>query len=113
VVVGNRYEDYEGWRVAAGVGAVIAVGTMLARPPAAAVAVAVGPTSYWYYDNVFYTRVISGGSVAYQVVGPPAGAIIATLPAGCAAARVGAVTYQRCGGTYYQRVGTGYRVVVL
>ena len=44
---------------------------------------------------------------------PPAGAIIATLPAGCAAQVVGAVTYQQCGGTYYQRVSTGYQVVVL
>jgi hypothetical protein len=40
VVVGNRYESYEGWRVAAGVATGIAIGTMLARPPRAAVTVA-------------------------------------------------------------------------
>jgi hypothetical protein len=40
VVVGNRYESYEKWRLAAGVGAAIVVGTMLARPPAAAITVA-------------------------------------------------------------------------
>jgi hypothetical protein len=113
VVVGNRYEDYEAWRAVAGVGAAIAIGTMLARPPSGAVAMTVGGSSYWYQNNTYYTRVYSGGSVAYQVCGPPAGAIIRTLPAGCGAARVGAVTYQRCGSTYYQRVGTGYQVVVL
>jgi hypothetical protein len=64
-------------------------------------------------EKVFGTRVVTGGAVAYQVVAPPAGAIIRTLPAGCAAARVGAVVYQRCGGVYYERVSTGYRVVVL
>jgi len=114
VVVGNHYEDYEGWRVAAGVaaGTAIAVGTMLSRPPAGAATVVVGPTSYLYSGGSYYTRVVTGGAVAYQVVAPPAGAIIATLPAGCAAARVGAVTYQRCGNSYYERVATGYRVVV-
>jgi hypothetical protein len=111
--VGNRYEDYEAWRAVAGVGAAIAVGTMLARPPAAATTVVVGGSSYWYNDNVFYTRVVTGGNVAYQVVAPPAGAIIRTLPGGCASTRVGAVVYQRCGGVYYERVSTGYRVVVL
>src|SRR6478735_5494182 len=40
-VVGNRYESYEGWKVAAGVATGIAIGTMLARPPAAAVTVPV------------------------------------------------------------------------
>jgi hypothetical protein len=56
------------------VGAAIAVGTMLARPPAAAVPIVVGGSSYWYYDNAYYTRVMSGGRVVYQVVGPPPGA---------------------------------------
>jgi Family of unknown function (DUF6515) len=113
VIVGERYESYEGWRVAAGVGAAIAVGTMLARPPAAAVTISVGGSSYWYHDNVYYTRVISGGVVSYQVVGPPAGAIIATLPGSCRSVRVGGVAYSQCGPTYYQRVSTGYQVVVV
>jgi hypothetical protein len=73
----------------------------------------VGGSSYWYSNNTYYTRVYSGGSVANQVCAPPAGAIIATLPAGCTTARVGGVSYQRCGSTYYQRVGSGYQVVVL
>lgn len=71
VVVGNRYEDYEAWRAIAGVGAAIAVGTMLARPPTAATTVVIGGTTYWRYQNTYYMRVYSGGSVAYQVVAPP------------------------------------------
>src|SRR5262245_14090603 len=113
VVVGNHYESYEGWRVAAGVGATIAIGTMLARPPAGAVTVMYGSSSYWYSGGVYYTRVMSGGAMVYQVVGPPAGIVIATLPVGCSSVRVGGVVYSQCGATYYQRVGGGYRVVVL
>jgi Family of unknown function (DUF6515) len=113
VVVGNQYESYEGWKIAAGVGAAIAVGTMLARPPKAAATVTVGGASYWYADGAYYTRVMSSGTMVYQVVAPPVGAVIMTLPAGCQSVRVGAVTYSQCGPTYYQRVGGGYQVVVL
>jgi hypothetical protein len=56
---------------------------------------------------------MSNGAMAYQVVGPPAGAIIVTLPTGCRSVRVGHVAYSQCGATYYQRVGAGYQVVVL
>jgi Family of unknown function (DUF6515) len=105
VVVGNRYESYEAWRVVAGVGTAIAIGTMLARPPTAAVTVSVGGASYWYE--------MSNGAMVYQVVAPPAGVIIATLPSGCRSVRVNNVAYSQCGPTYYQRVSTGYRVVVL
>ena len=109
----NHYENYEAWRAVVGVGAAIAIGTMLARPPSRAVMMTVGGSSYWYADNAYYTRVYSGGALAYQVVAPPAGAIIPTLPGGCAAARVGAMSYMRCGPTYYQRMGNGYQVVVV
>jgi hypothetical protein len=47
------------------------------------------------------------------VVAPPAGAIIATLPAGCSAVTVGGAAYSKCGTTHYRRVATGYEVVVL
>jgi Family of unknown function (DUF6515) len=58
-------------------------------------------------------RVVSGGSIAYQVVPAPAGAIVATLPARCTSVRVGGVAYTQCGPTYYHHVATGYQVVVL
>jgi hypothetical protein len=113
LVVGLQYEDYDAWRTASHAGAVIAVGTMLTRAPAGATAVVVGGSTYRYYENVFYTRVLSAGGVVYQVVAPPAGAIIATLPAGCTSARAGTVVYRRCGTVYYERVAGGYRVAGL
>ena len=64
VVVGNRYEDYEAWRAVAGVGAAIAIGTMLARPPSGAVTMMVGGSSYYYANNTYYTRVMTGGAIA-------------------------------------------------
>jgi hypothetical protein len=76
VVVGERYEDHNGWAVAAGVATGIAIGTMLARPPAAATTVVVSGTTYWQSGGVYYARVMSGGSVAYQVVPAPAGVVV-------------------------------------
>ena len=113
VVVGNRYESYEAWRVVAGVGTAIAIGTMLARPPRAAVTVNFGGSTYWYEGGAYYTRVVSGGSMVYSVVAPPAGIVITTLPSSCSSVRMGGVAYSQCGPTYYQRVSGGYRVVVL
>jgi hypothetical protein len=110
---GEYYDDYEGWRVAAGVMTGIAVGTMLARPPAQSTTVVVSGASYYYYDNAFYTQAYNEGQVVYQVVPPPAGAIITTLPAGCTTTVVNGVSYSHCGETYYQRVSSGYQVVIL
>ena len=56
---------------------------------------------------------MSGGTVAYQVVAPPPGAISMTLPAGCTTVDVGGAPYTQCGATHYTRVSTGYQVVVL
>jgi hypothetical protein len=112
VVGGERYESYEGWRVAAGVATGIAVGTMLARPPAASTTVVVSGTNYMYADGAYYEQVYYGGEVSYRVVTAPPGAVIVTLPTGCSTTVVGGVAYQQCGSTYYQRVSTGYRVVV-
>ena len=112
VVGGERYESYEGWRVAAGVATGIAVGTMLARPPRAATTVVVSGSNYMYADGAYYEQVMYGGQVSYRVVTAPAGAIITTLPGGCTTTIMGGVSVQQCGTTYYQRVSTGYRVVV-
>jgi hypothetical protein len=112
VVAGERYESYEGWRVAAGVATGIAVGTMLARPPATSTTVVVSGTNYMYADGAYYERVVYGGDVSYRVVNAPVGAVITTLPGGCTTTIMGGVSVQQCGTTYYQRVSTGYRVVV-
>ena len=113
VVVADRYESYDAWKAVAAVGAGIAIGTMLAKPPAAAKTVVVTESSYLYDDGVFYTKVMSSGTVVYQVVDAPAGAIVTTLPAGCKSVNVSNAAYQQCGATYYSRVSNGYQVVVL
>ena len=98
--------------MAAGVATGIAVGTMLARPPATSTTIVVSGASYMYSDGAYCERVVCGGDVSYRVVTAPAGAIITTLPGGCTTTVAGGVAVQQCGTTYYQRVSTGYRVVV-
>ena len=91
----------------------IAIGTLLAKPPAQAAPVVVSSTTYYYDSGTFYTKAMHEGQVVYQVVAPPAGAVIATLPAGCTSVKSGGATYSQCGTTHYQRVSSGYQVVVL
>ena len=111
------YEDNDAWRTAAGiavgVAAGIAIGTMLAKPPKQSTTVVVSQTTYYYDSGTFYTKVMHEGQVVYQVVAPPPGAVITTLPAGCTSVTSGGVAYSKCGTTYYQRVSSGYQVVVL
>jgi hypothetical protein len=64
-----------------------------------------------YSDGSYYQQVYQGGSVAYQVVAAPAGAIITTLPSGCTTIVRNGASYTQCGTTYYQRISTGYQVV--
>ena len=53
VVVADRYESYDAWKAVAAVGAGIAIGTMLAKPPAAGQAGRGHGTTYYYHDNVY------------------------------------------------------------
>ncbi len=109
---GEYYDDYEGWKVAAGVATGIAIGTMLARPPASSTTIVVTGTSYYYNDYVFYSQVYHQGQVVYQAIPAPGGAIIVTLPPGCSVKIVGGVSYHFCSNTYYMRMSSGYKVVV-
>jgi Family of unknown function (DUF6515) len=110
------YEDNDAWRTAAGVAigvaGGIAIGTLLAKPPAQAAPVVVSETTYLYENGTFYTKSMHEGQVVYQVVEPPPGAVIPTLPAGCTEVKSGGATYSQCGTTHYQKVSSGYQVVV-
>src|SRR4026209_423501 len=67
VVGGERYESYEGWKIAAGVAGGIAIGTMLARPPTTSVTVVSAGTNYMYADGAYYEQVMYGGEVTHRV----------------------------------------------
>jgi hypothetical protein len=105
------YEDNDAWRtaagIAAGVAAGIAIGTLLSKPPAKAAPVTVSSTTYLYDSGTFYTKAMHEGQVVYQVVEPPPGAVIPTLPAGCTTS--GAMS--QCGTTQYKKVESGYQVI--
>jgi hypothetical protein len=49
----------------------IAVGVILARPPAAAIPVVIDGTTYWRYQDTYYAQDYSGGYVVYRVVPAP------------------------------------------
>lgn len=106
------YEDNDAWRtaagVAAGVAAGIAIGTLLSKPPAQAAPVVVSNTTYYVDNGTYYTKAMHEGQVVYQVVEPPSGAVIPTLPAGCTTTQSGDAT---CGSTQYKKVASGYQVM--
>jgi len=108
------YEDNDAWKTAAGIGMAvaggIAIGTLLAKPPAQSTTVTVTNTTYYYDSGAFYTKAMHEGQVVYQVVEPPIGAVVSTLPADCASVNKGGTAYSQCGTTYYQKVSSGYQV---
>lgn len=68
---GHYYRNYNAWRVAAGVTAVIAIGTMLSAPPPSSRTVIIYEKTYYVHDNVYYEKVLNGNEVVYQVVPMP------------------------------------------
>ena len=108
------YEDHDAWKTAAGiavgVAGGIAIGTLLSKPPAQAAPVTVTNNTYYYDSGAFYTKAMHEGEVVYQVVEPPVGAVVPTLPAGCTSVNKGGTAYSQCGPTYYQKVSSGYQV---
>ena len=71
---------------------------MMARPPATATTVVVSGSNYYYDNGVDHSRVAYGGSVQYQVVTAPVGAVITTLPGSCTTYMRGGIAYRQCGG---------------
>lgn len=106
---GEWYEDYHGAAFYGGV----YYGAMIYAPPPYYTTVIVTGSTYYYSEGNYYEPVYHETQVAYQVVPPPTGAIITTLPTGCTATVVNGMPYNMCGTTYYTRVPTGYQVVVI
>lgn len=72
-----------------------------------AMIVAINDINYQYYDGVFY-QPDNGG---YQVVAPPIGAIVPSLPENSVPVQVAGDTYYYFGGAWYYPVSNGYQLV--
>ena len=73
--------------------------------------VAAGPTTYYYFDGVFY---VQQGS-AFVVVNAPIGIVVPLLPSAATQVVVNGNVYYQLGGVYYQPFFQGdttvYRIV--
>ncbi|HZY39468.1 MAG TPA: DUF6515 family protein [Mucilaginibacter sp.] len=58
-----------------------------------------GAGLYYYYDGIFYCPYDNGG---YQVVTPPLGAAVPTLPEGATAIKIDGIQYYEASGVYYK-----------
>lgn len=66
--------------------------------PFGAVAFSIGATPYWYAGGEYYAQVAGG----YQLVAPPIGAWLSTLPAGAQTYVAGGITFATANGSYFQ-----------
>ena len=114
VVVADRYESYDAWKAVAAVGAGIAIGTMLAKPPAAATPVVghridllLSRQRVLHARDEQWSGRLPGRRASRRRDHRDAPGQLQERPS------VGNATYTQCGPTYYTRVSTGYQVVVL
>jgi hypothetical protein len=112
-VVGEYYDDYNGYVETSPTGGIIPMGTVLEYVPSSAVPIMVDGSRYYYENNIYYAEVFNGNAVVYQVVDAPLGAVVTQLPAGCVVQNYNGRSFQQCGYTYYQQVAGGYQVVLL
>jgi hypothetical protein len=112
-VVGEYYDDYNGYVEASPTGGTIPMGTVIEYVPSSAVPIMVDGSRYYYENNIYYAEVFNGNAVVYQVVDAPLGAVVTQLPAGCVVQNYNGRSFQQCGYTYYQQVAGGYQVVLL
>jgi hypothetical protein len=83
------------------------MGFFLSAMFAGATIVAINDMNYSYYGGVFYEPANGG----YQVVAPPIGAVVSSLPPDNVAVEVGGDTYYYYGGAFYFPVSNGYQLV--
>ncbi|HSP06262.1 MAG TPA: DUF6515 family protein [Acidobacteriota bacterium] len=113
VVTTGTYYDYNGYYNSAPAGAMLPMGTVLQYLPSSAVPVMVGGARYYHDSGVYFAEVFDGTAVVYQVVEAPLGAVVTSLPAGCAVQNYNGKSITVCGNTYYMQVAGGYQVVAL
>ncbi len=87
--------------------AVLRPGKVVARLPAAHIAVWAGGAKFFFHGGIFYRRGHSG----FIVVNAPIGAVVASLPIGFSTIVMDGVTYCYLNGVYYQKATSGYIVV--
>jgi len=95
------------------ISATIAMGTIVESLPSSAVPTRVRNTTY-YHDssyNLFFMQVYDAGLIVYQIIPPPLGAVVTTLPAGCLFQYINGKPVSICGTTYYMQVAGGYEVI--
>jgi len=107
---GNTYYDSSSAE-SAGLGKIISDGTLIEVLPENATALTVGGARYYYDTKVFFTEVFYGGTLLYQVVAAPIGAVVTTLPEDCQVKNYNGKSFAVCGHTYYKQVDGGYQVV--
>jgi hypothetical protein len=112
-VVGEYYDNYDGYVETSAPGSNIPLGTVLEYVPSSAVPIMVDGARYYYENNIYFAEVFNGNAVVYQVVDAPLGAVVTQLPAGCVVQNYNGRSFQQCGYTYYQQVAGGYQVVLL
>jgi hypothetical protein len=81
---------------------------MASLPRQAAPVYAPGPTPYYYSDGTFMVPVQSGG---YQVMPPPIGAMVTSVPPGAYETTLNGTSYYVSGATYYEPVFANGQVV--
>lgn len=69
----------------------------------------VGYDIYYYFEGVFYQKIMRVQK--YVIVPPPVGAVVITIPQGYELMLINGVSYYEIGNVYYKRVLEGYRVI--
>ena len=104
----NNYNaGWGGYYSGLGFGAGLAIGAAIAALPAAAYALTVAGSPYWYSNGVYYAQ--QGGS--YVVAAPPIGAVVPAPPPSCYTVDLAAGKTYDCGGAFYSSVPNGYEVI--
>ena len=107
----NDSDDY--WAFVGRATAVVAIGAMVCELANDTITIVVDGVTYYYTGYAFYLPVYSGGTVVYQVVNPPEGAVVPVIPPGCRPYQFEGLTYQYQSeqNVYYLQVSNGFEII--